>query len=57
MSLHKCPRCGNETGTNSTTAGAFEVPPTLYCCNHGDEAVEMNLVSEADLNEEAMTDA
>lgn len=56
MSLHKCPRCGHETATNSTTAGAFEVPPTLYCV-HGEEAVEMDVVSEADLLEEAMVQA
>lgn len=56
MSLHECPRCGNEVATNSTTAGAFEVPPTLYCV-HGEEAVEMDLVTEAGLKEEAMTDA
>lgn len=46
MSLHECPRCGNETATNSTTGGAFAVPPTLYCI-HGEEAVEMDLVSES----------
>ena len=56
MSLHECPRCGHETATNSTTAGAFEVPPTLYCV-HGEEAVEMKVVSEADLLEEAMVEA
>ena len=53
MSLHECPRCGKETTTNSTTAGAFSLPPTLYCV-HGEEAVEMEVVSEADLREEAM---
>lgn len=53
MSLHACPRCGKEVATNSTTAGAFEVPPTLHCI-HGDEAVEMELISEADLKEEAV---
>lgn len=53
MSLHECPRCGNETATNSKTAGAFAVPPTLYCV-HDEEAVEMELVSEADILEEAM---
>lgn len=56
MSLHECPRCGKEIATNSTTAGAFEVAPTLYCV-HGDEAVEMDLVSDADLKEGAMVDA
>lgn len=55
MSLYECPRCGREAGTNATTAGAFRVPPTLYCI-HGEEAVEMVLVSEADLREEAMVD-
>jgi hypothetical protein len=55
MSLHKCPRCGDETATNHTTAGAFEIPPTLYCI-HGEEAVEMALTSEADLLQEAMVD-
>lgn len=53
MSLHKCPRCGHETATNSKSAGAFELPPTLYCV-HGEEAVEMEVVTEADLKEEAM---
>lgn len=53
MSLHECPRCGNETATNSTTAGAFDLPPTLYCV-HGEDAVEMEVVSEADLREEAI---
>jgi len=53
MSLHKCPRCGKEIGTNSTTAGAFQVPPQLHCI-HGDDAVEMELISEADLKEGAM---
>jgi len=55
MSLHECPRCGDEVATNSTTAGAFEVPPTLYCV-HGEEAVEMDVVSDADLREEVMVD-
>jgi len=53
MSLHECPQCGHETATNSTTAGAFEVPPTLYCV-HGEEAIEMKLVTDADVNESAM---
>lgn len=56
MSLHECPRCEKEIATNSTTAGAFEVPPTLHCV-HGDEAVKMDLVTEADLLEGAMVDA
>jgi len=56
MSLHECSRCGRETATNSTTAGAFEVPLTLYCV-HGEEAVEMELVSDAGLLEEAMVEA
>lgn len=55
MSLHECPRCKQKIATNSRTAGAFELPPTLYCV-HGEEAVEMELVSEADLREEAMVD-
>jgi len=55
MSLHECPRCGNEVATNTTVAGPFEVPPTLYCA-HEEEAVEMDLVSEADLLEEVMVD-
>jgi hypothetical protein len=36
--------------------GAFAVPPTLYCV-HGEEAVEMEVVSEAGLLEEAMVEA
>ena len=55
MSLHECPRCGHEIATNSTTAGAFEVPPKLHCV-HGEEAVEMDVVSDADLLAEAMVD-
>jgi hypothetical protein len=53
MSLHECPRCGKEVATNSTTAGAFEVPPTLHCV-HDQEAVEMEVTSEADLLEEVI---
>jgi len=56
MSLHECPRCGHEIATNSTTAGAFDLPPTLYCV-HGEEAIEMDVVSDADLNEEAIANA
>jgi len=56
MSLHECPRCGRETATNSTIAGSLEVPPTLYCV-HGEEAVEMEIVSAADLREEAIVEA
>jgi len=55
MPLMACPRCEHEVATNSTTAGAFELPPTLYCI-HGDEAVEMELIDEADLKESAMVD-
>lgn len=55
MSLHECPRCGHEIATNSTTVGAFEAPPRLYCV-HGEDAVEMDVVSEADLLEEAMVE-
>lgn len=45
MSLHKCPECGNETATDSTVAGAFNLPPTLHCV-HDEEnrVVEMKLV-------------
>ncbi|WP_158413774.1 hypothetical protein [Natrinema thermotolerans] len=53
MSLHECPRCGREVATNDTSAGAFELPPTLHCVHDG-EAVEMELVSEAELREEAI---
>lgn len=56
MSLHECPRCGNETATNAKVTSSFQLPPTLYCI-HGEEAVEMDLVSEADLKEEAMVEA
>lgn len=56
MSLYECPRCGRESATNARTGGAFEIPPTLYCV-HGEEAVEMELMSEADVLEEAMVDA
>lgn len=53
MSLHVCPRCGNQVVTNSTTAGAFDLPPSL-CCVHDGEAVKMRIESEADVNEEAI---
>ena len=33
MSLHECPDCGSAVATNSTTAGAFEVPPKIVCVN------------------------
>lgn len=57
MSLHRCPRCGHEVATNSTTAGAFDLPPTLYCVHDDtEEAVEMEVVSEADVREEVMVD-
>lgn len=56
MSLHECPRCGNEVATNSTSAEPFSVPPTLYCV-HDEEAVKMDVVTGADLREEAMVDA
>jgi len=55
MSLHECPRCNRQTATNSTSAGAFDLPPTLFCIHDG-EAVEMEVVSEARLSEEAMCD-
>ena len=55
MSLHECPRCGNETAANSKVGGPFALPPTLYCV-HGGDAVEMDLVTESDLLEEAMVD-
>lgn len=42
MSLHECPECGSQVATNSTTAGAFEVPPTLYCLH--DVQVEMDVI-------------
>jgi len=53
MSLHECPRCGNEIATNSTVTTSFQLPPTLHCV-HGEEAVEMDLVTEAELIEGAM---
>jgi predicted RNA-binding Zn-ribbon protein involved in translation (DUF1610 family) len=40
MSLHTCPGCGAEVATNSTTAGAFAVPPMIVCVDCG---VEMNV--------------
>lgn len=55
MSLYECPRCEKQIATNATTAGVFQVPPNLFCV-HGDDAVKMGLVSEADLVEEAMVD-
>jgi len=55
MSLHECPRCGNEVATNAEVGGAFALPPTLYC-PHGEVAVEMDVVTEAKVNEEAIAD-
>lgn len=39
----ECPQYGCDTwmATTSTTAGAFEAPPTCYCPEH-DDWVEMN---------------
>ena len=51
MSLHKCPRCGNEVVTNSKIAGAFELPPILHCVHKG-EVVEMELADQLDFNED-----
>ncbi|WP_158547238.1 MULTISPECIES: hypothetical protein [unclassified Haloferax] len=57
MTLYRCPRCGDETATNSTCAGPFELPPTLYCVHDATgEAVKMRVESEADLREEVMVD-
>jgi len=55
MSLYECPRCHNETATNATVAGAMEIPPDIYCI-HGEEAVKMQLVTEAGLKEEAVVE-
>jgi hypothetical protein len=55
MSLHECPRCGREVATNDSVTYSIPVPPTLYCV-HGEEAVEMTLITEADFLEEAMVD-
>lgn len=40
-SVHKCPECDHVVSSENTTAGAFELPPTLNCerC-----AVEMEVV-------------
>ena len=43
MSLHECPRCGDQVATNTTTGGAFDLPPKLYCM-HGETAVGMDVV-------------
>lgn len=56
VSLHKCPRCGKEIGTNNTVTSSFQLPPTLLCV-HGEEAVEMELIDEGDIREEAIVDA
>lgn len=54
MSLFECPRCGNEAATNSRVT-ALEVPPNLLCV-HGEEAVKMERVTTAKVNEEAIVD-
>lgn len=54
MSLHECPRCGNEAATNSRVT-ALEVPPSLLCV-HGEEAVKMELVTDQKVNDEAIVD-
>jgi len=55
MSLHKCPRCGNEAATNSRVT-ALEVAPNLLCV-HGDEAVKMELVTTQKVNDDAIVDS
>ncbi|MWG36202.1 hypothetical protein [Halomarina oriensis] len=45
MSLHECPQCGHQVATNSTSAGAFELPPTLHCVHDG-EVCEMDIVDK-----------
>ena len=47
MSGYRCPDCGVEVGTNGTTAGAFRVPPTIYCLKC---ATEMGRFSDADVD-------
>ena len=52
MSLFECPRCGAEAATNSRVT-ALKVPPNLLCV-HGDEAVKMEMVTDAKVNDEAI---
>ena len=35
MSFHSCPECSKAVATNTTTAGAFELPPDIVCCECG----------------------
>lgn len=35
MSYHECPECGAAVATNSTSAGAFELPPDIVCVECG----------------------
>jgi len=53
MSFHECPECDNAVATNSTTAGAFAVPPKIVCADCGvvmhcdpDVTVDMEQVRE-----------
>ena len=47
MSLHQCPACDATVATNSTSAGAFELPPTLYCVHEETgEKHEMDVIDE-----------
>lgn len=53
MALFECPRCGREAASNDSCVGAFELPPTVYCI-HGDDAVKMELVTDAKIKDEAI---
>lgn len=47
MSLHECPECDAAVATNSTSAGAFELPPTIVCVECG---VEMDVDPDVTVN-------
>lgn len=52
MSLHECPECEREVATNSTTAGAFSLPPDLLCVDCG---LMMDVVDpDIDVDKEAV---
>ena len=47
MSFHECPECGAAVATNSTTGGAFDLPPTIVCVECG---VEMHADPDVTVN-------
>ena len=50
MSLHKCQSCLTEVATNSTSAGAFELPPTIVCLECGCEMEVLDPNAKVDMD-------